>query len=231
VRVEAISSPHLKSYFLNEFTPTRGSLQQRTRKYISYLIERHDAVLHRNDAKRVSDKWQHYFDITVPCSEFYDFWMELTAFYHQRAITQKEIKVYENFGKQLADETIKKREGVTITITLNEDKDYDPYLGGKDPYFVQQILETFVKYPDQAKANNIQGEVIVMVKIDKNGEVVADTVVQTVHPLLDESARQAIYNISDSGFIYPGYLPDEDGYLQETKAWIIIPIKFSLRRK
>jgi protein TonB len=47
-------------------------------------------------------------------------------------------------------------------------------------------------YPDVARAGQIEGDVVLQAHIDQDGRVTDATIIRSVHPLLDEAARQAV---------------------------------------
>ena len=47
-------------------------------------------------------------------------------------------------------------------------------------------------YPDVARAGQIEGDVVLQAHIDRDGRVTDATITRSVHPLLDEAARQAV---------------------------------------
>lgn len=77
-------------------------------------------------------------------------------------------------------------------------------------------------YPKDAKDKKIEGTVQIRVFIETSGEISSAEVVEPVHPLLDESARLAVY--------YTRFKPGlQRG--SRVKVQMIIPIEFKLEGK
>lgn len=60
------------------------------------------------------------------------------------------------------------------------------YIGGERALYKFVFLNTY--YPDDVKAENIHGNVVVQLIISKKGEVVNQTIAQSLHPELDKEA-------------------------------------------
>jgi TonB family protein len=100
-----------------------------------------------------------------------------------------------------------------------------------DPAFYQTVevmpepvggMEAIYKklhYPKTAKENGIQGTVIIMVYIDRTGEVIEANVVKGIDPACDESARLAVY--------YHRFDPGMQRG-QRVKVQMEIPVEFKL---
>ena len=74
------------------------------------------------------------------------------------------------------------------------DCDYKPtFLGSNDPVvFLKKWVYVYLRYPQQAANNGIQGRVLVDFIIDEKGKVTNVTVAKGVDPLLDDEAVRVI---------------------------------------
>ena len=105
--------------------------------------------------------------------------------------------------------------------------DCDPYptfLGHADPkYFLDRWVYQYLKYPQAAVEQGIQGRVIVNFAIDVDGTVTDVEVTRGVHLLLDE---EAVRVIKASPKWKPGKVKG-----RKVKAYISIPVEFRLEKK
>ena len=102
--------------------------------------------------------------------------------------------------------------------------DKPAFLGHSDPkYFLQKWVYQYLKYPDQAIKDGIQGRVEVEFTIDKKGKVTDARVTRSVHPLLDEEALKVV-NAS------PDWRPGRVKGVR-VDAVMSIPIEFRLEKK
>jgi periplasmic protein TonB len=78
-----------------------------------------------------------------------------------------------------------------------------------------------LRYPDSAKANGVQGKVIVKFCVTRSGNVKNHEVIKSVSPELDAEALRVIKTITT---FEPGY---KDG--KAISVWYEVPISFVLR--
>lgn len=98
------------------------------------------------------------------------------------------------------------------------------FLGSPDPrVFLQKWVYTYMKYPDEAVRNGIQGRVLVDFVINENGKVQDVKVLKGADPLLDE---EAVRIVSGSPDWKPGRLRG-----QKVKAGISLYVEFRLEKK
>ena len=98
------------------------------------------------------------------------------------------------------------------------------FFGSADPAsFLRRWVYVYLKYPDYARENGIQGRVLVDFTIDENGHVGDVSVRHGVHPSLD---AEAVRVISASPDWKPGIL---DG--RKVKASMSLYVDFRLERK
>jgi protein TonB len=88
-----------------------------------------------------------------------------------------------------------------------------------DPSFDMEELVARLKYPEEARKNNIEGKVIVMVYISKEGKPVKTRITQSDNPLLEEAAINAIMQTTFTPAIQRG---------KPVGVWLAIPITFAL---
>lgn len=105
------------------------------------------------------------------------------------------------------------------------DCDYKPsFLGHNDPrYFLEKWVYQYLKYPQQAVAEGIQGKVLVDFVIDSDGKVTDVKVLKGVDPLLDD---EAVRVISASPKWRPGIVKGK-----KVKSEISLYVEFRLEKK
>ncbi len=98
------------------------------------------------------------------------------------------------------------------------------FLGSTDPkVFLQKWVYTYMKYPQEAVKNGIQGRVLVEFIIDENGKIRDVKVLKGADPLLDE---EAVRIISGSPQWKPGKLRG-----QKVKSEMSLYVEFRLEKK
>jgi protein TonB len=77
-----------------------------------------------------------------------------------------------------------------------------------------------IGYPDAAKAQKLEGKVIVQVLVGKTGDVEEHKVLKEADPILNEAVLEHLYDLKfEAG--------TEDG--KPVKAWVTIPFAFKLQ--
>ena len=98
------------------------------------------------------------------------------------------------------------------------------FLGSTDPrVFLQKWVYTYMKYPQEAIRNGIQGRVLVDFIIDETGKVRDVKVLKGADPLLDE---EAVRIVSGSPQWKPGKLRGK-----KVKSEMSLYVEFRLERK
>lgn len=116
---------------------------------------------------------------------------------------ERELEYVYNFSISLANgdkpefsqsETLKKAASRDENIRPYYDCDYKPtFLGSNDPkVFLQKWVYQYLRYPQEAVRNGIQGRVLVDFVIDEKGRVKDVEVNKGVDPLLDAEAVRVI---------------------------------------
>ena len=118
---------------------------------------------------------------------------------------ERELEYLFNFTQALANTThsLLFRPGQTDTKSASRvgddvvpyyDCDIKPmFLNNADPaVFMKKWVYEYLKYPEEAVRNGIQGTVQVSFVIEKNGEVSNVTVVRSIDPLLDDEAVRVV---------------------------------------
>ncbi|MCQ2180732.1 MAG: TonB family protein [Bacteroidales bacterium] len=78
-------------------------------------------------------------------------------------------------------------------VAYNECETPPAFLGSYDPtVFLKKWVYVYLKYPQEAVENGIQGKVLVSFIIDEKGKMRDVEVTKGVHPLLDEAAVRAV---------------------------------------
>jgi len=105
--------------------------------------------------------------------------------------------------------------GMSVTFLAQEEKlDKTPFpIGG-----IEAIAKQ-VKYPAEAKEQNIQGKVLIEALIDKNGKVKSTKVIKSVGHGCDEAAEKAVKSVKFT----PGVMKGKN-----VEATVVIPIMFKL---
>jgi len=103
-----------------------------------------------------------------------------------------------------------------INFYVIEEKPEFP--GGEAAMF--QWIQKNIKYPQEARENNIQGKVFVQFIIDKEGNVTDVEVVRGVDPLLDKEAVRVVKNM-------PKWKPGKQRG-KPVKVQFLLPINFRL---
>lgn len=98
------------------------------------------------------------------------------------------------------------------------------FLGSTDPsVFLQKWVYTYLKYPDEAVRQGIQGRVLVDFVIDEKGHVTDVRAVRSSHPLLEEEALRVIKASPDWK---PGRVRGK-----KVKSEISLNVEFRLEKK
>jgi protein TonB len=82
------------------------------------------------------------------------------------------------------------------------------------------FIKNNTKYPEAAKAEKIEGRVIVRFVVSNEGRAEAISVLKGVHPLLDAEAIKVVSMLS-------GWKPGMQGG-KAVNVWYMVPINFSL---
>jgi protein TonB len=99
-------------------------------------------------------------------------------------------------------------------VAAQEDLDKMPMPEGGIAAIAKNVI-----YPDEAKKTGVQGKVIVLAKIDKDGNVISAKVRKSIDKFLDQAAITAIKNTK--------FTPGENNG-KKVKAEVCIPISFKL---
>lgn len=116
---------------------------------------------------------------------------------------EKELEYIYNFSVELVNGSapsfnpaadLKKTPARSDDVVPYHDCDYKPtFLGSSDPtVFLQKWVYAYLKYPQAAVRNGIQGRVLVDFIIDERGKVKDVKVLKGVDPLLDEEAVKVV---------------------------------------
>ena len=98
------------------------------------------------------------------------------------------------------------------------------FMGFSDPkFFLDRWVYHYLKYPQAAVEQGIQGRVILQFAVNADGTVSDVEVTRGVHALLDE---EAVRVVSASPKWKPGKVKG-----RKVKAWISIPVEFRLEKK
>jgi len=98
------------------------------------------------------------------------------------------------------------------------------FLGSTDPsVFMQKWVYTYLRYPDEAVRQGIQGRVLVDFIIDEKGRVTEVKAVRSSHPLLEEEALRVIKASPDWK---PGRVRGK-----KVKAEVSLNVEFRLEKK
>jgi len=95
-----------------------------------------------------------------------------------------------------------------------------PVFPGGDSSLLAYIVKN-TKYPETAKAKNIQGKVIVRFCVTKTGSVNRTSVIKGANPELDEEALRVVKTL-------PEFKPGKQGG-KEVSVWYMVPVTFALK--
>ena len=84
---------------------------------------------------------------------------------------------------------------------------------------MNQWLARYVRYPEAAEQNNIQGTVVVKCFINKKGEVVETEVIEPIDESLDKEAKRVLKRI-------PLAPAQKDG--EPVNSWLEFPVRFRI---
>ncbi len=123
------------------------------------------------------------------------------------------------------DEPVVEKRQNSEDVVAYYDCDYRPmFLNSADPrQFLEKWVYQYLRYPEEAVLNGIQGTVQVNFIIDKDGKVRDVNVAKSVDPLLD---AEAVRVVSASPKWRPGRLRGE-----KVNTSMTIPIEFRLEKK
>ncbi|MCX6262511.1 MAG: TonB family protein [Bacteroidia bacterium] len=116
-----------------------------------------------------------------------------------------------NIGFRLPDQIIKEPPFVVV-------EEMPMYPGGEGELL--KFIAENTKYPEAAKADTIQGKVIVRFIVNTEGNTEGITVLKGVHPLLDAEAVRVVKLLS-------GFKPGMQGG-KAVNVWYMVPINFTL---
>ena len=147
---------------------------------------------------------------------------------------EKELEFIYNFSVSLSGTqkpaffpipSASRRTGSGKAVTSFFDCDVKPsFLGSSDPgFFLEKWVYNYIKYPQEAVREGIQGRVMVDFVIDEGGNVRNVTVSRSVDPLLD---AEAVRVIEGSPRWRPGRVQGK-----KVAASLTIPVEFKLERK
>jgi TonB family protein len=92
------------------------------------------------------------------------------------------------------------------------------YPGGSAPLL--EFIKNNLRYPEAARAEKIEGRVIVRFVVNTSGKVEDLSVIKGVHPLLDAEALRVVSLLT-------GWLPGAQGG-KPVNVWYMVPVSFSL---
>ncbi len=123
-----------------------------------------------------------------------------------------------------SDELKKNAEGQSKVFAYYECDRGPAFLGHTNPeYFLKEWVYRYVKYPQKAIEEGIQGRVLVDFIVTEKGKVTDVKVLKGVHPLLDEEAVRVVSSSIDwKAGVVKG---------QKVKAEISLYVEFRLERK
>ncbi len=111
---------------------------------------------------------------------------------------------------------VKEDEASEVFVVVEE---MPMYPGGGQA--LMQFISDNIRYPEKAKADSMQGRVILRFVVTKQGNVEDVQVLKGVHPLLDAEAVRVIY-------LLKGWSPGYQGG-KPVNVWYSMPVTFSLK--
>jgi TonB family protein len=108
----------------------------------------------------------------------------------------------------------------TLIVGMSKQQCERVFENEKNPDFEADDLVRRVHYPEMARKNGIEGEVMVQVYIEKDGKIGRIRIVRSTNEIFNEEAIHAVQGVK---FI-PAQIKD-----RPIATWISIPIKFALQ--
>ena len=114
---------------------------------------------------------------------------------------------------------------VKTEVNQQQDKVYEnveqmPVFPGGDQALMQYVIKE-VKYPDDAKKAGIQGKVLVVFVVSKEGKVINPKIVRSVSPSIDKEALRVVSSL-------PKWVPGKQKGKNVDVSYTI-PINFALK--
>jgi TonB family protein len=116
-----------------------------------------------------------------------------------------------NIGFKLPDQIVKEEPFVVV-------EEMPMYPGGEGELL--KFLAENTQYPEEAKAQRIEGKVIIRFIVNTEGDTEGISVLKGVHPLLDAEAVRVVGMLS-------GFKPGKQGG-KAVPVWYMVPINFAL---
>ena len=133
------------------------------------------------------------------------------------SITKKSQRIVR--GEVIAEDTLKE-------IPIDDDRIYEcveekPVFSGGDEYALIRYVQSHIRYPKRAKANSVEGRVVVQFVITKTGDIGEIKVVKGKDPDLDKEAVRIVRRL-------PKFTPAKmNGY--PVNSWWTVPVDFQLK--
>lgn len=86
---------------------------------------------------------------------------------------------------------------------------------------LMKYLNDHMKYPTEAKENNIQGKVVVRFVVKKDGTIGEVEVLRSIHTLLDNEAKRLVLSL-------PSFSPGRNAVGDPVDVWYTLPVTFKL---
>lgn len=124
--------------------------------------------------------------------------------------TQEVVTYWQEGGEVLLTETkrINKAKANWISLGVME-----PY-----PINMNEVTKT-IGYPEKAQGMGVEGQLIVRVMVNEQGEIIKDQWFRTVHPILKDAVQAHLYELKFAPAIQQG---------KYIKFWVHIPFRFKL---
>ncbi|MBA4305069.1 MAG: hypothetical protein C0424_12640 [Sphingobacteriaceae bacterium] len=119
----------------------------------------------------------------------------------------------QNADKALSEKVYAEEEDL---MQLNK---FPEFVGGDEA--LMSYMAEHVKYPEKAKADSIEGMVLLTFTVDKTGKIKDGVVTRGVHPLLDEAALNVLNSM-------PNWVPGEKDSVPVNVQYHL-PLKFTLK--
>ncbi|RLD61454.1 MAG: hypothetical protein DRJ01_07875 [Bacteroidetes bacterium] len=195
------------------------------------VFKKHDKRNHRLIRTRIYEK----IDTCYHFKDYNEYYIEQEG-YTKKLLTlelEGELKRFYPNGSIKSIEVYRNNQLVNITnFSLNGEKLEDnvyhwtpilPKYPGGEKSFAMNIAVN-INYPNDMKAEGIQGRVIVSYVINTEGELIDTQIIQSVHPSLDKEAIRALKSLNQKW--EPGMLNGE-----KVNVRLIVPINFRLSEK
>jgi len=174
---------------------------ERDSPLVSYSLELLEPESPDDVTKRLFEDFKHFVE-RIPSKAFAPYFTT-----DMRLMTGRYYKVTVNKGGWLVEDY--------IDFSQTQEVDWPTFPGGSEA--MQAFIQKEMIYPAEAKNNKEQGNVVVLCRIDAQGNIVKSKVARSVSPSLDREALRIVSKM-------PQFVPRKNKYGKtfETPSWTLV---------